>query len=166
MKLVVLFSLLMFASTAFAEVSVNIKCKVKESARGTSTRLDTEVMTLSSEGLQSFAISPVMAMDRGAIFIINLVKGNTYTDALGDEVGADYFLTLSRLQNKTKELKNVKIKGKLQDMLTITEKEGIVENTSYRRDNGKLQLQAPDSLRLGYKLKGSRKVQVRCELIN
>lgn len=166
MKLGVVLSLLLMATGAFADVSVNIKCKIKESTHGTSTKLSTELITLSSEGQQTFAIVPTMSMDRGAIFLVNLAKGNQYTDALGDEVGADYFLSLTRIQNKTKQLQSSIIKGKTQDMLTFVEKEGFVESVSYRKDNGRLQSKSPGILKLKYKLRRSKKIQVSCEIYN
>lgn len=166
MKLGVILTLFLIAQGAFAEVTVNIKCKIKETARGASTKVSTEVITLSSEGQQTLAIAPIMSMDRGAIFLVSLSKGNLYTDALGDEVGADYFLSLARIQNKTKELQARKINGKTQDLMSLTEKEGFIESVSYRRDNGKLQTKAPSALKLKYKLKRSKKIQVTCEIIN
>ena len=166
MKLGLFLTLFLMAQWAFAEVTVNVKCKIKETARGSSTKVSTEMITLSSDGQQTLAIAPVMSMDRGAIFLVSLSKGNLYTDALGDEVGADYFLSVARIQNKTKELQRTSLKGKTQDMMTLTEKEGIVESVSYRKDKGKLQSKAPGALKLKYKLKRSKKIQVTCEIIN
>lgn len=165
MKLGVFLSLCLVASTAMAEVSVNVKCKITEFARGTSTRSTTDMVTLSTFGQQTMAVAPSLAMDRGAIYLLALAKGSTYTDALGDEVGADYFLTLSRVQNRNKQLTTKGIQGKTQDMLTMTEKEGVLESSSYRDDKGKLHLERPESLKLNYRLKGNKKVQVRCEII-
>jgi len=166
MKLCILLTLFLLAQGAIADVAVNIKCIIKETAPGASNKISTEIVTLSSEGQQSFAISPIMTMDRGALYIINLSKGNLYTDALGDEVGADYILSVSRIQNKTKELSSHVLKGKTQDMMTFTEKEGVVEKVSYRNDNGKLQIKAPGAMELNYRLKRNKKVKVTCEIIN
>jgi hypothetical protein len=166
MKIGVILSLLLLASTAFAEVSVNVQCKVKETARGTSSHIKTQMITLSSEGEQTLAIAPVLSMDRGAIFLLSLSKGNIYTDALGDEVGADHFLSLTRIQNKTKQLKTKRISGKTQDMLTMTEKEGFLESVAYRTGDGKLLKKTPEALRLKYSIKGNKKISVTCEIIN
>lgn len=166
MKLCTILSLLLMATGALADVNINIKCKIKESTHGTSTKLSTDIITLSSEGQQTLAIAPTMSMDRGAIFLLSISKGNQYLDALGDEVGAEYYLSLNRIQNKTKQFQTSTLRGKTQDMMTFVEKEGMVESISYRNDNGRLQLKSPDSLKLNYKLKRSTKIKVTCEIIN
>ena len=89
MKLGVIFTLIIFASSLYAEVSVNIKCLVRESNGASSTKISSEVVTLSSEGRQSLAITPMMSIDRSSIFVVNLSKGHLYLDALGDEEGQD-----------------------------------------------------------------------------
>lgn len=166
MKIGVVLSLLMIMSSAVAGVDVNLQCEVNERSKGMKTKVKTELISLSSEGEQVITLTPTMAMDRAGMFLLSLAKGNIYSDALGDEVGADYFLSLIRVQNKTKRLKTKKLSGKTQDMLTLTEKEGFVESVNYRKDNDRLINKLPSALKLNYKVKGNKKISVKCEIIN
>lgn len=166
MKIGVVLSFMLIMSSAIAGVDVNLQCEVQEKAKGIKTKFKTDLVNLSSEGEQTVALTPIMSMDRAGMFLIALSKGNIYSDALGDEVGADYYLTLTRIQNRMKLLKTKKLRGKTQDLLTIIEKEGFVEATSYRKDNGRIINKLPDALKLNYSVNGKKNISVKCEIIN
>ena len=166
MRSLLLFCSILMSFSALAEVSVMVQCHLLEQSGGHQKNIKTDIVTLSSMGRQTLAIHPLLGMDNSAIFILALAKGNSYLDVEDEEVGADYILSLSRVQNAVKEPQLPLIKGKTQDITILTLKEGKLESAAYRDSRFKKVNRMPKVLRLSYQLKGKKDISVKCELFN
>ena len=157
-------ALFLLPTWAMAGVQLNIQCKIKEKASKVKNEQAFELVSLSDLDQQTVSLRKNLAMDSNAIYLLSLTKGDLYMDATGDEVGADYYLSLSRLQNKTKSLQVSKIKGITQDMASLTVKEGFLQDAKYRTSRGKLKTKMPKKLVLDYKVDRKR-INLTCEIL-
>ena len=149
---------------AFASVQLNIQCKLLETSGGVKNIHQFELISLSDDGTQSASLKTELIMDSNAIYTLNLSKGSLYMDATGDEIGADYYLSLNRLHNLTKTAQESKIIGKTQDMATLTVKDGFLTQASYRNNRGKLVNKIPSRLNLKYKM-SYKSIYLSCKIL-
>lgn len=139
---------------SWANFSLNIQCQIIEKAKYNKNNYKSELMQLSDFGSQSYILTPGLTIDSEALYILSLSKANTYQDATGDEVGADYILSLGRMHNQLNSTKELPLRGKILDMAHLTIRDGFAD--------GRL----PSKLELKYTLDKNIKVNVRCEILN
>lgn len=155
----------LYAAGAAADIALNFQCGIKEYSSGLVSKHDFELKTLSDNQDQSISFSKNLAIDSSAIYLLSLTKGQLYMDAVGDEIGADYYISLVRVQNKIKsQIKSDITKGITQDMATLTIKEGLIQGANYRTVNGNLVNRMPKKLQLNYKMNKNR-IQVKCNIL-
>lgn len=157
----------LFALNVFASPEITTKCTLKEKVSGKTSKTDIlDITTISPEMNQAIAMKPKMAIDSDALYILTLAKGEEHTDATGDVSGANYYLSLIRQQDETRNSKFKHFKGHTSDMAFFQVKYDLFYKVSHANRRGKHILGAPKSLKLDYKLSRGKRVKLECEIIS
>lgn len=140
-------------------LQLNLQCTLQEASGNINNQHRFEMITLSDNFTQSAQLKTGISIDPSALYTVNLTQGDSYQDATGEEIGADYYISLIRLQNKT--VNNVKpiIKGSTQDMLMVTIKQSLNNrfNTFFKSAKREKKLE------INYEIK-HKKIRLLCEI--
>lgn len=167
MKNVLLGLLLMCMGSVFAAPEVTLRCNLfEQSNAGQSEKEILGVTTLGENGQHSYAFKPKFSLDNQALYILSLSLGEEYTDSTNEVVGADYFLSLSRLQDRSKSNRKQKISGQLQSVVEIVSKDNFDPIVSYANKRGRTINKKPKAISLDYRLSGGKKVKLSCKIIS
>jgi hypothetical protein len=167
-KQLLIYILCMSSFMAFAKApEITTTCKLEESSRaGKSERTVLKFASLSENSNQSLAIKPKMALDSQAIYLLNLSLGEEYKDATNEVVGADYYLTLLRVQDDSRGAVEPKIQGNKQAIVRIEAKDTFDAQVSYVDRRGRTIYKTPKKITLRYNLPGKKKIKLDCDIIS
>ncbi len=167
-KQLLIYILCLSSVLTFAKApEVTTTCKLEESSRaGRAQRTVLNLVTLSENTTQSFAVKPKMALDSQAIYLLNLSLGEEYRDATSEVIGADYYLTLLRIQDDSRGMKEQKILGDKQSIVRIEAKDNIDPQVSYVDRRGRTIYKSPKKISLKYNLPGRKKIKLECDIIS
>ncbi len=159
---------LLVCGSAFAQSpEVNISCSLLEKTKSSTTKRSVlELTTLSDMNGQSVAITPSMASDSEALYILSLSSGEEYKDATDEIIGADYFLSLARLKLPGISNTNKKIVGKTQSIIKIEQRDQMPLEISFTNKKGRRVYKKPKRINLVYKINKTKLIKLSCDIIS
>jgi hypothetical protein len=158
MKNILFLILFLIQGVALAETEVSVSCSLHEQSKYTNSKREVlPLSTLNESGISSLSIKPNLALDNSALYLLSLSIGEEYTDADGEVVGNDYYLSLIRANLPQSHSYLPTISGTTQKILKIEAFDGRkAEFTTNIK---------PKNITLKYKI-GQRKIKLNCQILS